>query len=103
MTNILLNYFEREAFEKTVRDAYNKHDKIVFVFDLSNSEKEIKLSTLLKDVMPIVQKYEDQAVKKLERNIFIAPRTWQRVLIRGLIKACNSKIPYEIFDSVKLS
>ena len=103
MANILLDNFEKEVFEKTISNAYEKYDKVVFVYDLNSKQNEISLSQLLKDAMPIIDKYENIASEKLQKNIFIAPRTWQKLLIKSVILACNSETPYEIFDSLKLS
>ena len=99
MKKILIDNFEKEHFEKIISHAYKNYDKIVCIYDLTNSQ-EISLSSLLKDALPIIEKYEEESIKKLEKNIIIAPHTWQKIIVKALLRVGKVRKPYEIYDEI---
>jgi hypothetical protein len=101
MKKILVNNFEKEYFENLVSNAYEKYDKLIFIYDLRNT-KEISLSSLLKDAIPIVEKYEEISKNKLEKNIVIAPHKWQRIVVRALMKIGDTEKPCEIYEDMNV-
>jgi hypothetical protein len=101
MKKILVNNFEKVYFEDLVSDAYENNDKLVFIYDLRNT-KELSLSSLLKDARPIIERYEEISKEKLVKNIVIAPRTWQKILVKALLKIGDTEKPCEIYDDINL-
>mgnify|MGYP001158668848 CR=1 FL=1 len=80
--------------DATLQKAFNDHDKIIFVFDLT--ETTIFNINVLVKILPLLKKYDKEIEEKLEKSYIILEQSWKKMILLVFFTIHKPKKPFEI-------
>ena len=79
--------------ENIIQNAFNNHDKIIFIFDLTETTV-FNIGALMK-ILPLLQKYDKEIDQKLEKSYIILNESWKKMLLLIFFTMYKPKKPFE--------
>ena len=97
MTTIVIKLddsFDLETIDTRLRHTFDTHSNIIFIFDIVSAT--ILDWRLLLSILPLLKRYHNEIVQKLDKSIIIAPYQWQHWLLQVFFSLYRQIKPYEI-------
>lgn len=94
----ILNKNSINEIDNILEESYKNHDKLIFIFDLTEYENKINLRLLLK-LKPVIEKHENEGEKKIEKIYIIIPKKGPKKIINFFLKMIKAEKPIEILES----
>ena len=105
MTTIVIKLddtFDLHTVDAKLRHTFDTHTNIIFVFDIVSAT--ILDWRLLLSILPLLKRYHNEIVDKLDKSIIIAPYQWQHWLLQVFFSIYTPIKPYEvIYDTTSIS
>ena len=79
--------------EDAIRLAFNNNEKIIFIFDLTETTV-FNFQSLLK-ILPLLKKFESDIQEKLEKSYIIIRQKWKKALLMMFFSYYKPKKPVE--------
>ena len=94
MSNIVVfNSINEDDFVKTLEDAYNNYEHVIFLFDLR--KLDLNLCKIMK-IIPILERFRPTTNKKLVQSIIVTNNVLQKSLIEHALFFINPQKPITI-------
>ena len=84
------------SVENSIQMAFSQHDKIVFIFDLTETTV-FNFQCLLK-ILPLLKKFEADIEQKLEKSYIILRQKWKKALLMMFFSYYKHKKPVEFIN-----
>lgn len=97
MTTIIIKLdstFDIHTIDEKLRNTFDTHTNIIFIFDIVSAS--ILDWRLLLSIIPLLKRYHNEIVQKLDKSIIIAPYQWQHLLLKIFFSLYIPIKPYEI-------
>jgi hypothetical protein len=79
--------------ETTIQHAFNNYDKIIFVFDITETTV-FNIGALMK-LLPLLQKYDKEIDEKLVKSYIILNESWKKMILLVFFSIYKPKKPFE--------